>query len=703
MAHYSFTTIPHGRMKNGGKLNTGLHFEYICRENKYEHIRGREEDLVYKASGNMPAWADSAADFWQKVEQYRNPEGRGYREYIIALQAEFTLAENQELVEQFLARTGISEHHAFTYAIHDKESAFDPAQRNPHVHLMFNEKIIEKDRPLGPEKYFKNYARNRKGEPTQGYRTSQYFDQDSTTLELRKMWADMCNEKFREKGLNLHIDHQTLKKQKTNLEAQGKFEEAKLLDREPAPHMGNAYRNPKTIKKIRQMQLEVEQELDNEIAEELPAKEYDVENMSKEEIKLVNFVQDIVLRKLAKEIQRERDLLRRQDEEEWQAMYGEKEDNPYVVTVANIQEKLQEKINAAVQKSEEYKLQYKHLYKNVNPAFIKLRIEEGNIRKKIKITKEKQPVNQKLLQELTANLKTNKNKQETIIHDIALDIVFQGEYNKAKRDYRNAKIAEQRNKDIWSKTVKEHPDNFDEIKENYVQTWAQIKQEKERAGKLITHYKNAAETTHKGILEFTEKNIRENIESTIVKANQIYRKNNQQKKMIKHYNDLLAKTRELDNETVIFAEKIPATVTYRSRVEGVTQLKEYPKRVIRGDIYYVIREEKGIQIAVKDNDVIVKGKAQLYQIQKDQVKPVPESKDGSDKFKFYAAKEKTGKTHTQQPPQLNADIDRKIEEITDKLTKGDIPKLEAYWHNDTDEPINELKLAENKMYSGWKL
>lgn len=58
----------------------------------------------------------------------------------------------------------------------------------------------------------------------------------------------MCNEKFREKGLNLHIDHQTLKKQKTNLEAQGKFEEAKLLDREPAPHMGNTYRNPKTIK-----------------------------------------------------------------------------------------------------------------------------------------------------------------------------------------------------------------------------------------------------------------------------------------------------------------------------------------------------------------------------------------------------------------------------------------------------------------------
>ncbi len=110
-----------------------------------------------------------------------------------------------------------------------------------------------------------------------------------------------------------------------------------------------------------------------------------------------------------------------------------------------------------------------------------------------------------------------------------------------------------------------------------------------------------------------------------------------------------------------------------------------------------------IMFAVKDNDIIVKGKAQLYQIQKDQVKLVPESKDGNNKIKFYTAKEKTDKTHTQQLPQLKADIDRKIEEITDKLTKGDIPKLEAYWHNDTDEPINELKLAENKMYSGWKL
>ncbi len=110
-----------------------------------------------------------------------------------------------------------------------------------------------------------------------------------------------------------------------------------------------------------------------------------------------------------------------------------------------------------------------------------------------------------------------------------------------------------------------------------------------------------------------------------------------------------------------------------------------------------------IFIAVKDNDIIVKGKAQLYQIQKDQVKLVPESKDGRDKISFYAVKEKAGKTHTQQPPHLKADIDKKIEDITAKLTNGDIPKLEAYWHSDTDEPVNELKLTENRLYSGWKL
>jgi hypothetical protein len=37
---------------------------------------------------------------------------------------------------------------------------------------MFNEKIIEKNRPLEPDMYFKNYAQNKFGEPTKGYRSS---------------------------------------------------------------------------------------------------------------------------------------------------------------------------------------------------------------------------------------------------------------------------------------------------------------------------------------------------------------------------------------------------------------------------------------------------------------------------------------------------------------------------------------------------
>ncbi|MBR1495500.1 MAG: MobA/MobL family protein [Acidaminococcaceae bacterium] len=703
MAHYSFTTIPHGMMKNGVKLNTGLHFDYICREKKYEHIRGRDEDLVYKQSGNIPAWADSAADFWQKVEQYRNPNGRGYREYIIALQSEFTLEENIELVEQFIAQTGISKNHAYTYAIHDKEATFDSTLRNPHVHLMFNEKIIEKDRPLGPDKYFKNYARNRKGEPTQGYRTSQYFDQDSATLELREMWADLCNRKFRQKGLDLHVDHRTLKKQKADLENQGKFNEAKLLDREPAPHLGNIYKNPKTLKKIKQLQTETEKELDQEIEENLPGKEYDIECMSQEEIKMVNFVQDLVLRKLAKEIQRERDLLRKQDEEEWQKIFGEKEENPYAISVTDIREKLQQKAETENNKALEYKGQYRKVYQEINPVFIKLRLEMAKLQKKIKITKENKPVNLDLLIELEGNLKNNKEKQEQILDNLAQDIVFHGLYSKAKTDYRNAKVAEKRNQEMYAKAIKERPANLDEIRDNYIRNRNVINKEKERSGKLIASYKKLAETTHKGILEHTKKAIQQSIEEKIGSANKIYSKYIYAQKNQKHYQDLIEKTKDLPEESIIFAEKIPATVTYRSRVDGVMQLKEFPKRVIEGEIYYIIRDEAGKQFAVKDGDTIERGKAQLYQVKGRSVEKVPEMKDGSDKIKFYATKEKNAKMHAQQPPQLRGDISRKIDQITDQFIKGEIPKLQAYWNINSDEPVNELKLAENKLYSGWKL
>ena len=101
MAHYYFENTPHGTRKNGTKLNTKTHYDYIFREGDYAHMDNREEDLAFTSYGNMPSWADHPGMFWEEAEAHRDkPDGRAYREFRFALQEEFTLAENMELVEQ---------------------------------------------------------------------------------------------------------------------------------------------------------------------------------------------------------------------------------------------------------------------------------------------------------------------------------------------------------------------------------------------------------------------------------------------------------------------------------------------------------------------------------------------------------------------------------------------------------------------------
>ena len=98
--------------------------------------------------------------------------------------------------------------------------------------------------------YFKNYAQNKFGEPTKGYRSSTQFTSKQATHDLRKLFANIINDKFQEKGLDISISEKSLKAQRQELLNQGKMEEAELLNRTPAPHLGNAYKNPAILERI---------------------------------------------------------------------------------------------------------------------------------------------------------------------------------------------------------------------------------------------------------------------------------------------------------------------------------------------------------------------------------------------------------------------------------------------------------------------
>jgi len=340
MAHYYFENTPHGTRKNGTKLNTKTHYDYIFRKGEYAHMENREEDLAFTSYGNMPSWADNPGMFWEEAEIHRDkPDGRAYREFRFALQEEFSLAENMELIEQLLKETGIKDHHAYSYAIHDKAATFDKDHRNIHCHLMFNEKIIERARPLTPDKFFNHYAVNRSGEPTQGYRSSREFISKEMTLHLRKRWAEIVNDKFQEKGLSSSINEKSLKNQREELILSGRNEEAELLNRTPSPHLGSAYRNPIFMQKIMNQIEQTDRESD---APETTEK-IDVSTLSPKEQNVIIFANDVLLRQVARQIQQERlKLQKEQDAKKAAFEAAELMEEPLIISVGDVYSYLEE-------------------------------------------------------------------------------------------------------------------------------------------------------------------------------------------------------------------------------------------------------------------------------------------------------------------------------------------------------------------------
>ena len=365
MAHYYFENTPHGKRKDGTKLNTAIHYDYISREGDYTNMKNRQEDLKITSFGNLPEWADNPHDFWENAEKHRNkPNGRAYREFKFALQEELTLEENIQCIEKFLKETGIKDNHVYSYAVHDKVATFSKEHRNIHCHLMFNEKIIEKTRPLEADMYFKNYAENKLGEPTKGYRSSRDFSTKTATVNFRKLFADIVNDKFQEKGLDISISEKSLKAQRQELLNQGKIEEAELLNRTPAPHLGNTYKNPAILERIMEKIDETDTKAD-EAADGFIEQEKE-ENLSIQEQKIQLFANDVVIRQVAKQIQQER--LRLKKEQQAKKAIAEAEEikqEAMIITTGDICKHLDTKINEFEEKAAENLAVFKAAQKNI--------------------------------------------------------------------------------------------------------------------------------------------------------------------------------------------------------------------------------------------------------------------------------------------------------------------------------------------------
>jgi hypothetical protein len=151
----------------------------------------------------------------------------------LALQAEFSLEENEQLLREFIAKNFINsagQPLPCCWAIHDRPD-------NPHAHIIFSGRAddgVVRD----AETYFKRA--NRAAPERGGAAKDAAMKQRDWLINIRKNWANHCNEAFAAAGLDDRISP-------LSLAAQGQ-------DRVPGQHLGPMLsRQQKLLNEIKEL------------------------------------------------------------------------------------------------------------------------------------------------------------------------------------------------------------------------------------------------------------------------------------------------------------------------------------------------------------------------------------------------------------------------------------------------------------------
>lgn len=144
-----------------------------------------------------------------------------------SFQNEFTYEENMALVLRFLQENFVSKGLICDYAVHDPER--EPGGTpNPHMHVLIPMRAIEPDGRFGKKQeqvFVLDENGNRIWDEKRGrYKTESRscngLDKHGALEELRESWARLCNEKFEEKGLDIHLDNRSYERQGVEMLAQ---------------------------------------------------------------------------------------------------------------------------------------------------------------------------------------------------------------------------------------------------------------------------------------------------------------------------------------------------------------------------------------------------------------------------------------------------------------------------------------------------
>ena len=207
------------------------------------------EAVVFFHFHHLPKWAkDDPKKFFKAADKY---EGVGNRRY---MEIEFALPNELQTVEQYrqIIDAFIQKHlkdHYYAYAIHNKIGTMSNGQHNPHVHIMFSERLIddvEKNRERAACNFFKYPARKKKdgSEPTfeekykRGAPKNRKWSEKSFLAIIRADFAKIQNEVLERNGFSIRVDHRTLKAQKEEAAKNGDTFLARLFNRIPEQYIG---------------------------------------------------------------------------------------------------------------------------------------------------------------------------------------------------------------------------------------------------------------------------------------------------------------------------------------------------------------------------------------------------------------------------------------------------------------------------------
>ena len=700
MAHFHLSMKVQPRQKDGRKLSAKLHYDYIARQDKYAHLKGRQEDFVLAESGNLPAWAHgNAGTFWKEAEDHRSPSGTAYREIEIGLQEELSLEDNLTLLKGFMNEFHI-DNYAYTFALHSKDSSLEQGHTNIHAHLMFCEKIQEADRPLGPDKFFQRYRETASGEKTGGYLSSREFKPKSMLRTMRKRWAERVNEMFKERGIDAEITEKNNADRYDELVEQGRYDEAELVNRTAAPHLGRAYRNDAIMEKLRDMEDE-EMKRDNLALNDVDpdtsdeAEQAETEERvkafaekSKQEQMLMLFVNDLQIRRLARVIQMER--LKQKEAEEVRKTEGKEISNPLIITAGDLDLRMRD---------EELRLQ--QIVDDARETYRQARCEVW----------EEKPLQDEAIARVLGE-DWRKEKQRLLGLQGTLKAIGKHLYD--KRTPEEEKAYRKRNSRVRTA--------YNDCRKKMAQ-WDTRKAEKQ--GEIDTLYASlkAANDTHRKASNWAYGDLK---------------RKEKQLQAFQNKRVLLATNYKSDD--ILFAEKLARKVqpyckvlvrqSLKDLVHGPYQGKEY---YLTGEIRFDPKKREWTGLAIRVGDDMDQGKAPLYKVRlheegPDQDVTIFEVKSTKERIAMYKELHQDqprcqsgnfrAKAHNSQglekpfkgvsptPPRPIAKAAvQKLNDLMDEAMKSETGRIAIHWQDDQRRYAKKTKMekTEEELYKGWSL